>query len=381
MAINDENSAKGAKDAVGVIAGPLVDRMLRSQRVVIIIGAGGVGKTTSAVALAIHAARLGRRVALLSIDPAKRLAAALGIELGHELRPVIFPDAADIKGTLSAAMLDQKAVFDGMVRKHAPSPHIADRILRDPLYIAASTNLSGPLEYMALARLQELAESPDWDLVVLDTPPDSHALDFLARPNVLSGFVENKVMSRLLKPVVMAGRAGLGRVMAISEKVLGGITSVTGFGALKSFGEFLLLMQEVIEGFHRSGERVIEILRRDSTSFVLVAAPHKAAARAATALSKELGAMGYILDGVVFNRCLPRPVSHDAATSTADELAILKVRARSEDQVVEGFKEGLVGLQKGRAMWDVRIDDQTIDIHTLDGILKFSKLYAAKSSD
>ncbi|MEI6833271.1 MAG: ArsA-related P-loop ATPase [bacterium] len=359
-----------------VISSPKVETMLKSQRVVVVIGAGGVGKTTSSIALAIHAARLGRRVALLSIDPAKRLAAALGIELGHELRPVMFPDTAGIRGQVSAAMLDQKAVFDGMVRKHAPSPHIADRILRDPLYVAASTNLSGPLEYMALARLQELAESAEWDLVVLDTPPDSHALDFLGRPNVLSGFVENKVISRLLKPVVLAGRAGLGRVMAISEKVLGGITSVTGFSALRGFGEFVLLMQEVIDGFHRAGEKVLQILKQDSTSFVLVAAPNKASARGAEALSRELTAMGYHLDGIIFNRCLPRHLREDLLGDQSDDVAILKTRVKVEDSVVSQLKSDIGRSQSGSGMWDVRVDDQSWDIHTLDGILAFSKLYS-----
>ena len=363
-----------------IVEGSDVERMLRSQRVVIVIGAGGVGKTTSSVALAIHAARLGRRVALLSIDPAKRLAAALGIELGHELRPVMFPESAGISGVLHAAMLDQKAVFDGMVRKHAPSPHIADRIMRDPLYIAASTNLSGPLEYMALARLQELAESPDWDLIVLDTPPDSHALDFLARPNVLSGFVENKVMSRLLKPVVAAGRMGLGGLAALSEKILGGVTSVTGFGALRSFGEFVLLMQEVIEGFHRSGERVLEILRRDSTSFVLVCVPHKAAARAAEALSRELSSMGYVLEGAVFNRCLPRSVKDDLRQMSPDELVVLQARAKSEDQVIARLSKEIHGSQKTAKIWEIRVDEQAEEIHSMNGILRFSSLFAEPSS-
>ncbi len=359
-----------------VIQGSPVERMMRSQRVVIVIGAGGVGKTTSSVAIAIHAARLGRRVALLSIDPAKRLAAALGIELGHELRAVNFPDSAGIKGEVHAAMLDQKAVFDGMVRKHAPSPHIADKILRDPLYVAASTNLSGPLEYMALARLQELAESPDWDLVVLDTPPDSHALDFLARPNVLAGFVENKVISKLLKPVVMAGKFGFGGVAAISEKILGGVTAITGFAALRGFAEFVLLMQEVIDGFHRSGERVLDILRRSSTSFVLVSAPNKAAARAATTLCGELGKLGYELEGAVFNRCLPAALRVESSACQTADATIVKTRAKGEDQVIESLTRQLNASGKARSIWVLRVDEQSGDIHSMSGILEFSKLYS-----
>ncbi len=373
------NKNNSEQPSFAAIEGTPIEQMLLTQRVIIVIGAGGVGKTTSSVALAIHAARLGRRVALLSIDPAKRLAAALGIELGHELRPIIFPEAARIRGRLHAAMLDQKAVFDSMVRKHAPSPRIADRILRDPLYLAASTNLSGPLEYMALARLQELAESPDWDLIVLDTPPDAHALDFLARPNVLSGFVENRVVAKLLKPVVMAGRMGLGGLAALTEKVLGGVTSVTGFGALKSFGEFILLMQEVIDGFHRSGERVLEIIKRDSTSFILVAVPNKAAARAAEALTTELRGMGYALEGAVFNRCLPRAVRNDMDRAAASDAAILRARSLVEDQIMAKLSKNIHNTKKNVHTWELRIDDQLDNIHTMDGILKFSMFFAQSS--
>jgi anion-transporting ArsA/GET3 family ATPase len=366
-----------SKNTTDIIQGNPVETMLRSQRVVIVIGSGGVGKTTSSVGLAIHAARLGRRVALLSIDPAKRLAAALGIELGHELRPILFPDPAAISGTVHAAMLDQKAVFDGMVRKHAPSPHIADRILRDPMYVAASTNLSGPLEYMALARLQELAESPDWDLVVLDTPPDSHALDFLARPNVLSGFVDNKVVSKLLKPVAIAGRLGLGGVAAISEKILGGVTSVTGFSALRGFAEFILLMQDVIDGFNRSGERVLAILRRPSTSFVLVSAPNRASSRAAATLCRELKSLGYALDGVLFNRCLPQALLRSSLAMDTPDATIVRSRAKSEDEVIGSLSRQLQNDREGQVCWIRRIEEQAGEIHSMDEILGFSKFYSS----
>jgi anion-transporting ArsA/GET3 family ATPase len=166
--------------------------------------------------------------------------------------------------------------------------------------------------------------------------------------------------------------------MALSEKLMGGITSVTGFGALRSFGEFVLLMQEVIDGFHRTGERVLEILKRNSTSFVLVAAPHKAAARAAAALSKELVQMGYKLDGIVFNRCLPEAVIADFSRTDTDEIAILKTRAKAEDAVVQSLKSDVLRSQGGRNMWDIRIEDQSGDIHSLKGILDFSELYGGR---
>lgn len=361
-------SASFANDGLGTPA----ERMLSSQRVLVMIGSGGVGKTTSAIAMATLAAKHGKKVALLSIDPAKRLAAALGIPLGHELAQVRFPDEANVKGSLHAAMLDQKAVFDGMVRKHAPSPHIADRILRDPLYIAASTNLSGPLEYMALARLQELADDPKWDLVVLDTPPDSHALDFLGRPNVLSGFLENKVIGKLLKPVVMAGKFGLGGIASLSERMLGGVTSLTGFSALRKFGEFVLLMQEVIEGFHASGERVLEILRRPSSSFVLVTVPTKAATRSAQSLGDDLSRLGYALDGVVYNRCLPEAVVQGLRDKDGAQYAVLQTRRAGEDRSVKQLSDHLVADVRNNALWNVRIDELEGDLLSAMGIVRFA---------
>lgn len=348
------------------------EQMVLSQRVIVMIGSGGVGKTTTAIAIATLAAKHGKKVALLSIDPAKRLAAALGIPLGHELAEVRFPADSAIKGSVHASMLDQKAVFDGMVRKHAPSPHIADRILRDPLYVAASTNLSGPLEYMALARLQELADNPIWDLVVLDTPPDSHALDFLARPNVLSGFLENKVISKLLKPVVMAGKFGLGGLAAISERMLGGVTSLTGFSALRKFGEFVLLMQEVIEGFHASGERVLEILRRPSSSFVIVTVPTKAATRSAHSLGDDLAGLGYALDGVVFNRCLPEAVLAALRSTDSAAYAVLQTRRAGEVRCVKQLSEHLSGNPRNTALWNARIDELDGDLLSATGVIRFA---------
>lgn len=348
-------------------------RMVQTQRVIVMIGSGGVGKTTSAIALAVAAAKQGKRVALLSIDPAKRLAAALGIPLSHELAEVRFPESAGIQGTLKAAMLDQKAVFDSMVKKHAPSVRIADRILRDPLYLAASTNLSGPLEYMALARLQELADSPDIDVVVLDTPPDTHALDFLARPNVLSGFLDGGVVSKLLKPIVFAGKLGFSGVAALGERLLGGVTKLTGFSALRKFGEFIILMQEVIEGFHASGERVLEILRRPSSSFVLVSVPTKSATRSAAHLGDELGQLGYALDGLILNRCLPTSVVSRSLSGATDGETILQTRRKGESMCAAELLARLNERSRNADMWLCRMDEVDSDLLSVDGVLKFSE--------
>ncbi len=354
-----------------------IDALLRNKKVIVMVGAGGVGKTTTSALLAIRAAMSGRRVALLSIDPAKRLANALGLGLGHEMSAVALQNPVP-GGSLHAAMLDQKEVFDRMVLQHAPSEKIAARIMRDPLYRAASTNLSGPLEYMALARLQELTQDRNFDLVVLDTPPDTHALDFLKRPNVLAGFMENRVMSWLIKPVLAMSRLGLGRIIGASEKLAGGVASLTGFSALRSFGEFLLLMQEVIDGFHRTGEQVVATLQDKKTAFILVAVPSRAAERSALFLADQLSEMDYCVDGLVINRCLPTVPAPELTgvidSLPAETIKFVEARRAGEDSVVGNLLKNLVSSKK-KPRIVIRIDDQGADFHDMQGLTKLAQSF------
>lgn len=266
------------------------------------IGSGGVGKTTSSIAMALIGAKLGKRVGLLSIDPARRLADALGIKLGSELSRVKLEKS--ISGTLDAAMLDQKAVFDDMVRRFAPTPAVAARIFENSIYKEVSSNLGGPLEYMALAKLEAMLSQGQYDLIVLDTPPDTHALDFLSRPNILAGFIENGVMSWMIKPFHLAQKLGAGVLFKAGGKVMSGISSVTGVKMLKLLAEFLVLMEEVIIGFNRVGREVSQALRQESTGFVLVSAPYNNAVRSGQHLIKELKANSYPLLAIIMNRNL-----------------------------------------------------------------------------
>lgn len=337
---------------------------LSEKKIIVMIGAGGVGKTTTAIAVALAAAESGKRVALLSIDPAKRLAAALGMKVGDKLARLSLPIKG--KGSVDAAMLDQKAMFDAMVLRHAPSSAVAERIFAHPVYRAASTNLSGPLEYMALAKLKDLAEDPSYDVVVLDTPPDTHALDFLERPNVLAGFMENKVMTWLVKPFLLAGRLGLGRLLNAGEKLMGGIAKVTGVSSLHAFGEFLVLMQEVIQGFHTAGEKILTILRRSDTAFVLVTVPTPAAARSARHLTSELKRLGYACHALVLNRCLPTSVAASLAASPTDPaLAALVRRRAGEDQ--------LKSVLTKEAAQVVTVPESDEDLGTIEGLLSLAR--------
>lgn len=280
-----------------------LESWIKSSRILVTVGSGGVGKTTSSIALALLGARLGMRVGLLSIDPAKRLADALGIPLGSELSPVRLQRS--VPGKVEAAMLDQKAVFDDMVRRFAPSPKAAEKIFNNSIYKEVSSNLGGPLEYMALAKLESMISQGRYDLIVLDTPPDTHALDFLARPNILHGFIENGVMSWMIKPFHLAQKLGAGAIFKAGGKVMAGISSITGVKMLKLLAEFLVLMEEVIIGFNRVGREVSIALKQHSTGFVLVSAPTNNAVRSASYLLQELKNNQYPLLTIIMNRNLP----------------------------------------------------------------------------
>ena len=322
--------------------------LVKSSRVVVLLGAGGVGKTTSSIVMALLGARMGRKVALLSIDPAKRLAAALGIPLGNQLRRIVLPAdwGGEGGGSVDAAMLDQKAVFDSMVQRHAPSDAVAAKILAHQVYQAVSSNLGGPLEYMALAKLQELVDDHRYDMIVLDTPPDTQALDFLARPNMLAGFTDNMVMTWLVKPFILASRFGLGKLLSASEKLMGGIAKVTGVHALQSFGEFLVLMQEVIAGLNKSGERIVSMLHQEDTRFMLVTVPNAAAVRSAMSLLTQLEALGYGAELLLFNKCLPVDVAVELGASdeaSSPELGRLRRRAAGEVRLIAKLTAAATG--------------------------------------
>jgi len=357
----------------------MIDDFLQDRKVIVLLGSGGVGKTTSSIALAMRAAVQGKRVGLLSIDPAKRLANALGIELGNELREVKFAEGSDgskIKGSLKAAMLDQQSVFDSMVKKHAPSKKISEKILNHPVYIAASTNLAGPLEYMALAKLRDLAVDPQFDLVVLDTPPDTHALDFLSKPNILAGFFENKVMTWMLKPFSLANKLGLGKLMNAGEKMMGSIAKVAGVSALRSLADFLVLTQEVIEGFNSAGEEIVGILKDDKTSFILVTVPTAPALRSSKNLQLLLSKMNYSCDAVIFNRC--QFGGSENLTDIPDDkdvaMEIFRKRILNESIIIKKLKETLVENKQNPPLI-ITVEEQVDSINTSESLLRFAKSF------
>lgn len=373
--------------SVGGIMSESLKSIITKHRVLVLLGAGGVGKTTSSVALAFSAAQLGLRVGLLSIDPARRLASALGICMGKNLESVDLKDLG-YEGTISAAMIDQKEVFDGMVCKHAPDQKIRDRILNNGLYKACSEYLGGAVEYMALAQLQDMVESQRFDLVILDTPPAQHVVDFLSKPNILSDFFESNVTKILLKPFVMASRLGLGRMVSLGERLMGGLAKIAGVKSLELLAEFMLQLQEVLAGFNQAGENILQTLQKSSTAFICVTAPRVDACKASREIIDSVRAQKYQIKGFLWNRDWPESVKHElrleklenyADQRLVSDIDALKKRLAQQEDLFSEMRD--YSLQREVAMF--RVPEWGDDIHSLvkmDEIGRYLKELNAEQS-
>jgi anion-transporting ArsA/GET3 family ATPase len=208
-------------------AGLTLGALLENRRILVIVGTGGVGKTTVAAALALEAARRGRRVLALTIDPARRLCDALGLDTPSsdadargEARSVPIDGPDGTAGSLAVLMLDMKSTFDGLVERFSETPESRERIFANPIYAHVSDALAGSGEYAAMEKVFELSESGDYDLIVVDTPPSQHALDFLEAPRRLLEFLDSRVVQLLFHPAMAAGRFGFKLFNRTSQKVL-----------------------------------------------------------------------------------------------------------------------------------------------------------------
>jgi anion-transporting ArsA/GET3 family ATPase len=283
---------------------------IAARRVLVCVGSGGVGKTTVAAALGLKAALEGKRVLVCTIDPARRLADAMGLgALGNVEARV--PDLAFVqaglspRGELHAMMLDVKRTWDELVTRHAPDPARRDRILENRLYHQMSAALAGSQEYMAMEKLHELATDRDYDLIVLDTPPTAHALDFLDAPERIIDFLGNDTARSILAPAAGAGRLGLKLAQVGSGFIVKTLARFTGAEMLHDLGEFLAGFQGMYDGFKQRAAEVRALLARPSTGFVLVASPSPLSIDEALAFHERLRTEGMPVAGLVANRVTP----------------------------------------------------------------------------
>ena len=284
------SAATGSLDIDGLLDDP-------TTRIVVCCGSGGVGKTTTAAAVALRAAEKGRTVCVLTIDPARRLAQAMGLtELDNTPRPVKGAHL-DGGGSLDAMMLDMKRTFDEVVEQHA-APEKAAQILSNPFYVALSSSFAGTQEYMAMEKLGQLHATGTWDLIVVDTPPSRSALDFLDAPDRLSSMLDGRFIKLLLAPAKGPARllsAGFGIVTSALNKVLGA-------QVLTDMQTFIAAFDTLFGGFRQRAEGTYALLQADGTAFLVVAAPEPAAMREASYFVERLAGENMPLAGLVVNR-------------------------------------------------------------------------------
>lgn len=317
-----------------------LDALLGNARVIICCGSGGVGKTTTAAALGLDAARRGMRTVVITIDPAKRLADALGVPGGLGNDPVRL--AVDTRrsdadpsdgGELWAMMLDTASTFDGLVRSQAATPEQAERILANGFYRNIAGSLSGTQEYMAAERLHALHHDDRFDLVIVDTPPSRNALDFLDAPSTLSRFLEHPVFKLMMLPA----RRGLKVLNVASQPLLRSIGKVVGGEVLADAIAFFQAFAGMETGFRQRADDVQALLRSPRTRFVLVASPRDDTIDEARYFAARLSASSLPVTAVIVNRCTPQfgPPAAERPTDPRlaplhDNLAELHDTARRE---------------------------------------------------
>lgn len=310
-----------------------------STGIIVCCGSGGVGKTTTSAALALRAAERGRKVVVLTIDPARRLAQSMGIEqLDNTPRPVT---GVEGDGSLDAMMLDMKRTFDEVVLSQA-SPEKAKQILANPFYIALSSSFAGTQEYMAMEKLGQIHRDAKaagtYDLIVVDTPPSRSALDFLDAPERLSSFLDGRFVRLLLAPA--KGPAKL--MTAGFSLITNALTRILGAQFLKDLQTFVTALDTVFGGFRQRAQQTYSLLKADGTAFLVVAAPEPDALREAEYFVERLSEDGMPLAGLVVNRASPEP----AGDLSADEAMAAAERLRRADAT--SVAAGLLRLHADR---------------------------------
>ncbi|MEU5847346.1 ArsA family ATPase [Saccharopolyspora shandongensis] len=360
-----------------------------NTNIVVCCGSGGVGKTTTAAALAVRAAERGRKTVVLTIDPAKRLAQALGLrELSNQPKQVVL-EGFEPAGDLNAMMLDMRRTFDDMVLAHAGRER-AEQILNNPFYQTISTSFSGTQEYMAMEKLGQLSATGTWDLIVVDTPPSRSALDFLDAPQRLSTVLDGRLIKMLSSPARVGGK-GLRKIVGAGFGMFAkAVSTVIGGQLLADAAAFVQAFDSTFGGFRERADQTYRLLRSPGTAFLVVATPEPDALREAAYFVERLAGEGMPLVGLVANRTHPvlAGLAGPRAATAAEEVeqagsapltaAVLRVHA---DRVAVAEREKRMLARFTRAHPEVSligVPALPSDVHDLAGLREIGRRLAGE---
>lgn len=352
----------------------LLKRDLIEKKIIVLVGAGGVGKTTVSAALGVLLADEGKNVLVLTIDPARRLADSLGMKLkGNEPQEVYVSG----KGSMSALMLDSKKTFDGMISKVIKDSEARERILKNRYYQYISTLVTGSHEYMAMEKLYEIDEEGNFDIIVLDTPPSRNAEDFLEAPKSLLDVFDSGVLNFFVSSysrVVRFGIRTFNKGIRGFSRLLEGIV---GMELLEGIADFLMNFEGLYGGFRDRAQRIFTMLREKSTTFLIVTTPENIRIEETEYFSKKLREYGLDVSSIIFNRTLPE----FGITESELKEAYSKIRQETREYaVVEKllygykrlFEEETRNISVITTMFKdskfVKIEQMEQDVHSIEGL-------------
>ena len=373
--------------------------LLDARRVILCVGCGGVGKTTTTAALGLAAARRGKRVLCLTIDPARRLSQSLGLEAmkleAQKIAPARFLEAGvSVPGSMTVMMLDTKSTFDSLVAELAETPEKRDKILGNVLYKYISTSLAGTQEYMAMEKLHAVKDDPAYDLILLDTPPTANALDFLDAPERLVGAIDSAATRWFIQAFQSSGKLSFNLLARSTAAILKGIGKLTGGGFLEQIAELINEVNELFGGWKQRADAVSAALRGPDVAYVLVTTPDPLCVREVLYFAARLREQDMRRDAFVVNRVHPvygrLPGAADVAAALAESGLSLAPGAadRLLLAVADETRMGLLdqrnlaalddALQAERDGGSLRVDVPAFpyDIHDIAGLARIADRFA-----
>lgn len=361
----------------------------QDRRVVMCMGTGGVGKTTVAATLGLAAAASGLRTLVMTIDPARRLANALGLQSIGNMETEIPPDlltplGVRLQAPLWVMMPDVKRTFDDLIERYAPSAEHLHRILNNRFYQQFSTLLAGSLEYAAVEKLYEVHTSGRYDLIVLDTPPSRQAVDFLEAPGKILDFLEHDTLKLLLRPYTLAGKFSLKLFDLGSSFVLSTLGRLAGSDTLRELADFIFGFQGMYDGFRDRSQGIRQLLQSDALAIVLVTAPASRQIEMVTAFRQELHHEGLHVRALVVNRVRRNP--YDGIDRPAAESALRAALGNDGAAIIRVLGDEAAWAQQGEARLRevdqafadteiVRLPELPVDVHDLESLARLHRQF------